>query len=468
MQQTGLSIPFGIEQLTQAYAQLPLPVLITDSEFRIVFINSAFVDMSGYELKDLSGKTPDLLSAEPAAYEIQQNVYETLLKQEVWTGTFRNTRFDGKEIFCETTISAIIDDHGTALAYIGIYIDITEQKLEEESVRESQKLFRAMAETLPLAIYLSTGIEQVCEYVNPKFEELFGYTIKDVPSAGRWFSLAYPDDTYRKMLFAKWQSGVERAIAANSFIEPEESVVTCKDGSLKNIQWSFFSLGEKNYACGLDLTEIKRSAQALRQNDTMIKKLFDHVPGMIFQFKKNACGIYSVPFATDAIQQIFGCTTGDVLNDFSPITRALFPEDLDKLIASIEASAENLSHWQCEFRVQIPGQPVRWMLGQSTPERLADGSILWHGFCTDITERKFAVNALIASQRLNAIGELASGVAHDFNNTLMIMSGNAELALRNDVSPETKILLEIINKAAQDAESRIRQLQRFAGCAEPI
>ncbi len=97
-----------------------------------------------------------------------------------------------------------------------------------------------------------------------------------------------------------------------------------------------------------------------------------------------------MPFTTEAIKDIFGCSPQDVREDFSPITRVILPEDLDKVIDSIEYSAKHMTIWACEYRVQIPGQSIRWILGHSTPEKLADGSITWHGFNTDITESKKA------------------------------------------------------------------------------
>jgi PAS domain S-box-containing protein len=152
-----------------------------------------------------------------------------------------------------------------------------------------------------------------------------------------------------------------------------------------------------------DITGSKRAEEALLERDTRFNKLSSHVPGMIYQFMKKPDGTYCVPFTTEAIRNIFGCSPQAVRNDFSPIARMILAEDLDNVVGSIEYSAKNLTTWQCEYRVQIPGQPVRWMFGQSTPEKLADGSIIWHGFNTDVTGRKQAEMLLHKLNRTYAL-----------------------------------------------------------------
>lgn len=80
----------------------------------------------------------------------------------------------------------------------------------------------------------------------------------------------------------------------------------------------------------------------------------------------------------------------------------------------------------------------------------------------DITERKQAERTIIESQRLNAIGEMASSIAHDFNNSLQVISGNLELAMLNSESPEAILTyLKIIRTTVDDSAERIRSLQRF-------
>jgi DNA-binding CsgD family transcriptional regulator len=144
----------------------------------------------------------------------------------------------------------------------------------------------------------------------------------------------------------------------------------------------------------MDISQRKQAEETLRERDIQVNKLTALVPGMMFQFTKRSDGTYCVPLTTEAIKDIFGCSPQDVRDDFSPIAGVILPEDFDKVINSIEDSAKHLTTWTCEYRVQIPGQSIRWILGKSTPEKLADGGIIWHGFNTDITERKRAEEEL--------------------------------------------------------------------------
>jgi PAS domain S-box-containing protein len=119
---------------------------------------------------------------------------------------------------------------------------------------------------------------------------------------------------------------------------------------------------------------------------------------MIFQFTRRADGTYYIPFSTEAIKDIFGCSPEDVRDDFSPIAKVIFPGDVEKVMTSIDSSARNMTVWQIEYRVQVPGRPLKWVLGQSSPEKLPDGSITWHGFNMDITDRKKAEKDLRESE----------------------------------------------------------------------
>jgi PAS domain S-box-containing protein len=119
----------------------------------------------------------------------------------------------------------------------------------------SEKNFKSMVETLPVAIYSSVGIEQVCDYLNPMFVNLFGYSIEEIPTVEHWWPLAYPDKIYLQQVSKDWTKRIQHAIETKSPMEPMVAEVTCKDGSKKNILWGYITGEEKNYLFGIDLTE---------------------------------------------------------------------------------------------------------------------------------------------------------------------------------------------------------------------
>jgi CheY-like chemotaxis protein len=81
---------------------------------------------------------------------------------------------------------------------------------------------------------------------------------------------------------------------------------------------------------------------------------------------------------------------------------------------------------------------------------------------TDITERKQAEKKILETERLSAIGEMSSGVAHDFNNSLQVILGNLQMAmLVPGIPSEATEFVEAALKSAGDATARVRQLQRF-------
>jgi PAS domain S-box-containing protein len=136
-----------------------------------------------------------------------------------------------------------------------------------------------------------------------------------------------------------------------------------------------------------ELTERRKAEESLKEIDAMLLSIAFQVPGMLYQLKMNPEGVFSALYSSDGITKVFGCLPEDVKNDFNLIIKAIFPNDRNKVLQSIEESAKNLSQWSCEYRVQLPDQSVKWMLGTAMPEKISDGSIVWSGYIVDITDR---------------------------------------------------------------------------------
>lgn len=182
-------------------------------------------------------------------------------------------------------------------------------QFEAQHARENEEKFKTLADTSPLAIYLSTGLEQKAEYINPTFTKLFGYTIDDVPSVEKWWSLAYPDVAYRKSVQGEWQNRVEHAIATESTIEPMNTIVTSKDGSQKYISWRFSAVGNQNWASGFDLTERKKAEEELNLSHEIFEKLTSSAKDGIIQIDQEG----KIVFWNQGAATIFGYQADEIL-----------------------------------------------------------------------------------------------------------------------------------------------------------
>jgi len=171
-----------------------------------------------------------------------------------------------------------------------------------------------------------------------------------------------------------------------------------------------FKLFEANKKLSSELTERKRAEEKIQEMDARMRKLFENVPDLIYQFTRRPDGSYCVPIASKGVRNIFGCAPEDIRDNFEPISRVIYPEDAARVLEDIEYSAKNLSYFTCEFRVHIPGRGIQWILSRSTPEKLADGSVTWYGFNVDITQRKQMESQRLAEEEnlritLNSIGD---------------------------------------------------------------
>ena len=188
------------------------------------------------------------------------------------------------------------------------------------------------------------------------------------------------------------------------------------------------------------------------------------MPGVIYQFVLRPDGTSCMPFVSDGARQIFEVAPDDVREDASPIFKKIHPEDLPPLNAAIQESARTLEHHNHEFRIRRANGSIAWLRGNSVPERADNGSVVWHGFITDITESRRLETKLVESAKLESLGVLAGGIAHDFNNLLTGILGNASLA-RQELPPASlgQPMLEQIETAARRAADLCKQMLAYSG-----
>ncbi len=139
-----------------------------------------------------------------------------------------------------------------------------------------------------------------------------------------------------------------------------------------------------------DCTAEREKEMALRERVALteqLRKVAESTPGVICSFLQRADGSMCFPYASPGIEEFYGLSPEDLAQDASPIFHLMAPEDAERVRETIEESRRTLSRWACEFRVNSPARGELWIEGRSMPQLLPDGSVLWHGFLQDVTER---------------------------------------------------------------------------------
>ncbi|WP_192036088.1 sensor domain-containing diguanylate cyclase [Halomonas sp. YLGW01] len=133
--------------------------------------------------------------------------------------------------------------------------------------------------------------------------------------------------------------------------------------------------------------------------DPLLGQLARHVPGVIYQYRIRPDGSSHFPYVSARFEELFDLPAAAVRDDAASLFARAHPEDLPRIVESIDQAARALTPWHCRYRYCRPDGRVRWHEGNATLERQADGSLLCHGYITDITARH-ELEAALEEERL--------------------------------------------------------------------
>jgi PAS domain S-box-containing protein len=158
-------------------------------------------------------------------------------------------------------------------------------------------------------------------------------------------------------------------------------------------------LSELGTLLNIMTAKVQDYTRQLKSSHDLLNDLSAQVPGILFQTRLTPEGEFSTPYASGAINEIYELSSEEVAKDINSIFDTFHPDDRDGIFASIQQSAQTLKPWEHEYRVVLPGRVIKWLRGHARPMREPDGGTLWHGFITDVTERKLMEDALQSSEK---------------------------------------------------------------------
>ena len=129
-------------------------IMVTDTDFRITYINKVGEQFYGYTLAELKDQTPGLFNAEPEAERIQQEVYDTVARGDTYLGVSLNRRKDGSTFYCEYKVMPLRGADGRIRSYFSVQRDISERMLSEEVLRQNEEMFRRTFAAIPNPAYI--------------------------------------------------------------------------------------------------------------------------------------------------------------------------------------------------------------------------------------------------------------------------------------------------------------------------
>lgn len=317
------------------------------------------------------------------------------------------------------------DEQGRPQRMVGTQKDISSRKNNE--LRDH--LLISALEAVGNGVVI-TNIDARIEWANHSFEQITGYSPAD--ALGRrpaeLVKSGLQDQSFYETM---WQTILDRRTWRGELINKR------KDGSLYHEELTIAPVQDSDgvirhfVAVKQDISERKALQKALQEGHDLLARLSQQVPGVIYQYRLYPDGHSCFPFASEAINAIYEVTPEQVREDARPVFAIIHADDLARVAASIQESAQKLTPWSEEYRVVLPRQGLCWRLGNARPARLEDGSILWHGFIADITQRKLVDEALRANEeRLRLLTANVSDMIsrHDLKGNYLFASA-ASLAL---------------------------------------
>ena len=364
-------------------------MLIIDVEGTIIDVNDAFCKIAGHSYDELiETNVRDLI------YPSHWGDLDEFMSKIERRG---KAQLKGAKIHKDDS-AFTVEVHGVKFSYYDMPSFVLTVRCNidhvptEESLRESERKYWTLLEKAPLGISIMRD-DRSFEYFNPKFTEIFGYTIEDIPDKKTWFNKAYPDEVYRKETAFTWKNDLVNSEEIRE-VEPRTFTVRCKDGLDKIVRFRVVALehGEQLLIYE-DITTNSMAKAALRQSEKRLRDLANLLPQTIFETDRKG----NITFVNLNGLKSFGYSQEDIDNGLDAIQLYL-PEDRREVrrISQAKLRGENIEQTELTA-LRKDGSTFPVLIYSDVIMDLGKPAGL-RGIVLDMTARKRAEKALKDSE----------------------------------------------------------------------
>lgn len=451
----------GHEQFRTTLYSIGDGIITTDTQSRVREMNRVAEAMTGWTEAEAQGQPLvevfNIINQETRAKVL--NPVDTVLREGVIVGLANHTLLisrDGTERAIADSAAPIGDDWGKVSGVVLVFSDVTEKYRVEAALKKSEQEYRLLFESMLDGFALH---EIICDKegrpvdyrflsVNPAFERLTGLSAADV--VGRTVLEALPKTEHA------WVERYGHVALTGQPIHFEEYSHALN----RHFEIAAFSPRSGQFAVVFaDITERKAAEAALRASEVRFRSLLQNVSSVaIKSFRSDG----TVQYWNKASERLFGYTAEEVLG--RDVHDLIVPPEIiqeaKQLSAQLVATGEPVPLKEFSL-MHKDGSRVN-VISSLSLVKTADQPSEIFCFDIDITDRKRLEAQLLRTQRMESIGTLASGVAHDLNNILAPIILSTDL-LRNEPDPAVrKGLVDTIEACAQRGANVVNQVITFA------
>lgn len=269
---------------------------------------------------------------------------------------------------------------------------------------------------------------------------------------------------HRARIESSIREAVEHAVSYD--LELEMVTVTGARKWVRTIGVPIVEDGRVVRLCGSiqDITDRKRTQQALIESDDRFRQLTESIREVFWLLDIDTRALL---YVSPAFESIFGRPVEAVLRNPAVLVDAIHAEDRNRLDGMMNVNGHDGR--EDELRIVRPDGSIRWIRVRIFAVHDRDGQIhRLAGIADDVTERKQLEEQFLQSQRVEALGRLAGGLAHDLNNILMPILTGAEVLKRTVDTPKAQQMIGIIQTSVRRGSDVIRQLLAFARGGEGV